>query len=324
MNRLRTIKKHSQFLLGSPLRWTRLAQLYAQLRKATANKTTVVCLVEHLGDIVAAEPIVRHLQGTNPGRQVWVMKKEYAPVAEAHPEISGVIIVNCLCEWILLKRFFPQVIDLNLHGRICARHRLRLTKPNTDITTDNYYHFGNLLSCFTLSAGLQMNTAVGPQCFLKTDQQLPCSRPFIVLHTTANDVQRMWTPEGWARLVKLIKNLLPTHQIVEIGATSQLDTLRNSIIDYTGIKNLHQIATLIKDAALFIGVDSGFAHIANAFNINSLILLGHYGPFSCYMPYSGYFLKERGSQLFFHEGLLSELPFENLQPSLTAKLATLA
>jgi ADP-heptose:LPS heptosyltransferase len=41
---------------------------------------------------------------------------------------------------------------------------------------------------------------------------------------------------------------------------------------------------IIRHAVLFIGVDSGFAHVANALAIPSVLLLGRYRNFDSYLP----------------------------------------
>jgi ADP-heptose:LPS heptosyltransferase len=42
---------------------------------------------------------------------------------------------------------------------------------------------------------------------------------------------------------------------------------------------------IISQANIFIGVDSGFAHIANAAGIPSILLLGAFGPFKKHVPW---------------------------------------
>ncbi|MOA17479.1 hypothetical protein D3C78_1377400 [compost metagenome] len=60
-------------------------------------------------------------------------------------------------------------------------------------------------------------------------------------------------------------------------------------------------------AELFIGIDSSFAHFANALNIKGIILLGHYRAFKTYMPYTGYYTYSEGGKIINSEGAVSEI-----------------
>ena len=50
--------------------------------------------------------------------------------------------------------------------------------------------------------------------------------------------------------------------------------------------SLQENAWIARNASLFVGIDSCFAHVANCFNIPSIVLLGTYKAFSFYTPFS--------------------------------------
>jgi heptosyltransferase-3 len=58
-----------------------------------------------------------------------------------------------------------------------------------------------------------------------------------------------------------------------------------------GRGSLKAYAALIANAALFVGVDSGFAHVANALRVRGVIILGAYRKFPNYFPYSGFYIE---------------------------------
>ncbi len=69
-----------------------------------------------------------------------------------------------------------------------------------------------------------------------------------------------------------------------------------------GDRSLLETAELIKRSELFIGIDSGPAHFANATNTSGIILLGHHASFKKYMPYSGNYAKGINSKIIYEDG----------------------
>jgi len=50
---------------------------------------------------------------------------------------------------------------------------------------------------------------------------------------------------------------------------------------------LREIAYVIKKSSVLIGIDSAFAHFANAMSVPFVAILGKFYNFEKYMPYSG-------------------------------------
>lgn len=73
-----------------------------------------------------------------------------------------------------------------------------------------------------------------------------------------------------------------------------------------------ELAYIISKAKCFIGIDSGFAHFANAFDIPSVIILGEYRLFKKYMPYSGSFATRTGSVVIQNDGPASFVAVEDV------------
>jgi ADP-heptose:LPS heptosyltransferase len=68
---------------------------------------------------------------------------------------------------------------------------------------------------------------------------------------------------------------------------------------------------MIKQSKLFIGIDSSFAHFANALNVkNMLILLGDLHDFGDYVPYSGLSESQIKDAIIRHRGPLRDLPVD--------------
>lgn len=86
--------------------------------------TVAIALMEHMGDIVAAEPIARLARKRFPGARIfWITRAPYAVLPEHYPEVDHVVVVRCLTEWMLLQRvrLFDVVWDLHADARMCPQ-----------------------------------------------------------------------------------------------------------------------------------------------------------------------------------------------------------
>ena len=61
----------------------------------------VIGLVEHLGDIVACEPVARYVKAKYPGCKVsWVVNDTFRELVDYNPYIDATVTVECLTDWI--------------------------------------------------------------------------------------------------------------------------------------------------------------------------------------------------------------------------------
>jgi heptosyltransferase-3 len=285
-----------------------------------------ISLTEHIGDLVAAEPVARHLREENPEAMIyWVVDEKYNSLINSNPHIDKAITVSSFSEWVFLKHFVPKkkLYDLHINNKVCSKHGLILIKKNpSGITTDNYYDKGNLLFCFSRSAGLEIPFDIAPKLYKGFTEKHPSpfSGNYFVLHTSANTDDRMWGSKNWNHLADFIFTQFPGISLVEIGFTNKINSGDQHYINYCGEKDLAELAALIKGTKLFIGGDSSFAHFANALEKEGFILIGKINNFRRYMPYSGKYLKEKEANIFYFDEELSKLPFENIKSKLEQKI----
>jgi len=296
-------------------------------------KLIIISLTEHMGDLIACAPIARVVRAQNPEACiVWVVGERYRALVEHNPHINQILTVTCLTQWMLLARlpFIDQVIDLHLEGRYCRVCRIPLKKQrgNPAITIENYYAYGSLQTSFCLGAGLPPLQAQ-PQIYFPHDiasriKHLKLPEKFIVIHTRSNEPSRDWLPERWRALVA---QLLAEWQgaIVEVGISSGMrwdselkaSTRARNLCDKLSIL---ETAEVIRRARLFIGVDSGPAHLANALNVPGVILLGSYRAFDQYMPYDGAYADPTRADLIRADGPPTSIPVEQVYTAVMARL----
>jgi ADP-heptose:LPS heptosyltransferase len=252
-------------------------------------------LLEHLGDIVACEPIVRYLREKNPQAFIlWGVKRAYRELIDSNPYIDMTLPIHCLTERIFLMNsgLFDEVIDLHFTDRYCSlcRRPLKKAENKSEINLTNYFHYGSLLSAISQSAGLPALDE-GPRVYIpestvKTTDSLNLPAEFIAINCASNADEKGWPKKKWDILLKKIKERYSI-PVFEIGLKPFVDPSSGLCRSLCGQLSILESAEVIRRAKLFIGIDSGPAHLANAVGTNGVILMGNYLGFSKYNPFSG-------------------------------------
>jgi heptosyltransferase-3 len=301
-----------------------------RVRGLSGRGTVAIGLVEHLGDIVAAEPVSRFARLRRPDAKiVWFTRKAYASVPAGFSAVDAVVNVTCLTEWLLLRAngIGDPALDLHINRRACPRCQIPVLKtgPAAAIDPETYYWSGNLLAVQCLSAGLPALTD-GPSIPVDAAASNEVDRlglppRFVVIHCASNEVSRDWPREKWVELVAEILEE-PGLPVVEIGTRAVVitrDAIRRRSL--CGKLSIQQTAEVIRRAALFIGIDSGPAHIANAVGSPGVILLGGYKGFVDHMPYSGRYQNGEGAEIVRTIGPMETLPVAPVLAAVRRRLA---
>lgn len=275
------------------------------------NKTVVISLVQHIGDNVAAEPLEVFLREQNQEKRIIrIIEKKYLEIVENRPFYDKIITVSCLSEWIYLRRLikrFIKIYDLHIDGAFCKKYRLTFRSlKKTELNIRNYYEFGNLLQVFCVNAGVkQINEkpTFWQKPFLKADD-LP--EKYFVIHIKSNDEEREWEIGKWELLIDFIFTNT-SYSIIEIGITSDLTINNSRFINFCGKLSFSQISLVISKGALFIGIDSAFAHFANCYPVPKVVLLGTFSGLKNYLPYSGLSPKEQEDTILRFDGKVKDI-----------------
>lgn len=290
------------------------ARSYWEIRKLSRDgggPLCIVAMVEHMGDIVACLPVAAELKRKDPStRIIWIAHRNYAELVRGNPNLLKVISQTCLGQWIFLKRALRKanvsIVDLHVNDKPCGKTGLTLRKPDgrIDVNTENYYNFGSLLESFALGAGIACPDDPQPDLSYAVSSVEPAVKalkPYVVLHTLSNEVQRNWTAKKFSILTEHL--ISEGFFVVEIGRESIIDSDSPHFHPMCGNRSLGFYVSLIAAASLFVGVDSGFAHIAGAVRVKGVIILGSYRVFTSYIPYSGYYADPTNCTLVTADGL---------------------
>ena len=277
--------------------------------------------IEHLGDIVACEPVAKHVRGLYPKAYIiWCVRKPYREIVQSNPHIDKTIVVSCLTEWIYLKKtgLFKETVDLHFEGLTCPVCKVPLIKTAGDksITFCNYYNLGNLIDVFVKSAGLAV-PGRQPEIYIserviKAVDNYCLPKEIAVIHCLSNERNRDWQEVKWRELVNSIIKRFNV-QIIEIGLKPVIQNINSPLYrNFCGKIPLLEAAEVIRRAKIFIGIDSGFAHIANAVKTYGIILLGEYNNFKHYMPYSGAYANGETAKLIYADGPVGNISVESV------------
>jgi heptosyltransferase-2 len=105
------------------------------------------------------------------------------------------------------------------------------------------------------------------------------SRPLVVAHVGAGMPAKRWPVEHWRTLVRRLVEQRAA-RVVLVGGDDDRATARaiagsaptEGLEDWTGLFDLRQLAALLERAALFVGADSGPAHLAAAVGAPVVVL----------------------------------------------------
>ena len=307
---------------------------YVQLRwlKSRLNGRPLVAIIlaEQMGDIIACEPVAREVRRLHPDAYlIWVVSKPYVELVRHHPDLDGYLIEKCPGERVRLLRsgIYDRVYNLHISHRKCRYCPEDPVNPIADqlgLTFANYYHRGDLLHVFSQAAGLPALTA-DPQIYIPEEvrrrvaaRHLPPGP--IVIHTQSSHVLRDWSADHWNRLVRWLLATYP-NPVIEVGLVPVVTEEHPRFRNLCGQLSLLETAEVIGQARLFIGIDSGPAHMANALGTDGIILLGQLFDFTDYLPYSGRYKRGEGVVILNNFGHpCAELPYSWVQDAARQQL----
>jgi heptosyltransferase-3 len=301
-----------------------------RLRRAAAAQGKTLHLILHpgsLGDVVAAEQAASALAA--PRRfLVWLINPLYAPILRHIPWLDAVVPMAGTTEWRVLRRLFPGVATSIFYpdGAPCPWLGIALPNPNPDgLTIANYYDHDSLAAVYAKVAGVAApDRAPRLYCCAGTDnetilQQIGLVSEFAVIACRSYDASRSFP----AASLQEVADWLMTNtslSLVEAGLDPVLQP-RPRIIQPRGGIAIDQQAVLLSRAKIFLGVDSGFSHIANALGVPAVILLGRYKTWTRYNPFSGPWALGQGCTILRADGPLSELGSGTVIGALRQRLA---
>jgi ADP-heptose:LPS heptosyltransferase len=252
-----------------------------------------VVRLRSLGDCVLTTPALALLKRARPDLRVAVVAEErFHAVFEHSPDVDEILPeapIKLLSDW-------KADLCLNLHGGPRStfmtwssgarwragfahfRHQLvynvHIPRAQEILGVDRTVHTAEHLASAMFYLGAPVAEIPRARLGLSASPAAP-ARPYAVLHAVATAAAKSWRADGFLEVARQIEasGLEP----VFIGAAG--DDLR-PFAHYRVVQGapIDQIKTLLAGASLFVGNDSGPAHMAAAFGLASVVIFGASDP----------------------------------------------
>jgi len=255
-----------------------------------------VIRLRSLGDCVLTTPALHLLKQARPDLRLAVLVEDrFAPLFEGNPDLDALLPPNGLRGW------RPELC-LNLHGGTRsmvlaaisgARMRagfahfryswllnVKIPRAQEILGINRKVHTAEHLASAMFYLGVPRVEI--PRARLFATSPLPAqsapsralAKPYAVIHPIASDPTKTWSATGFLQIAKHLKAHLEPVFIAGAG-----EDLR----EFDGYRTiagapLSGIKSLISGASVFVGNDSGPAHIAAAFGIPVVVLFGSSDP----------------------------------------------
>jgi len=260
------------------------------LDQLPAGSRVLLVRLRSLGDCVLTTPALELLGRYRPDLRIAVVVEErFRSVYEGNPHLAA----RLAPDWSAVIRFRPR-LTLNLHGgtrsllltlasgarwragfghfRHLWAYNIRIPRAQEILGVDRKVHTAEHVAAAMFSLGVPPGEI--PRASLYAPAAPP-QAPYAVIHPLASQPDKTWPHGRFVELARWLRGggLEP----VFIGAAG------DDLTAFAGFRrvqgaDLDEVKTLLRGAALFVGNDSGPAHMAAAFGLPVVVLFGSSDP----------------------------------------------
>jgi ADP-heptose:LPS heptosyltransferase len=240
-----------------------------------------------LGDSVLTTPALSLLKQARPDLRVAVVVEDrFAPVFAGNPDVEQILAPNAAS----VGRFRPH-LALNLHGgatsvrmmlaaaaglragfahfRFQPMYNLRIPRAQEILEVDRKVHTAEHLASAMFYLGVPLTEIPRARLFATAISR---PRPYAVLHPFASEAAKTWPQENFLAVAKHLHRDLGIEPLF-IGGTGEDLSAFAEFSCFQGAP-LEEAKALLAGASIFVGNDSGPAHIAAAFGRPVVVLFG--------------------------------------------------
>ncbi|MBK9170477.1 MAG: glycosyltransferase family 9 protein [Bryobacterales bacterium] len=258
-----------------------------------AGAGVLVVRLRSLGDCVLTTPALAILKAYRPDIRLGVLvEPRFAEVFAGSPDITAVLAPEPL----LARRFGPT-LTINFHGgtrsavltgasaapvragfvhyRFSQVYNLRIPRAQEILGEERPVHTAEHLASAMFHLGVPRCEI--PQAKLWSPPLAPpVPTPYAVFHPFASQPDKTWPPERFIEVARHVEN---NQGITPVFLGGDEDDFRPFAAwrCWSG-KPLTEIKKLVRSACLFVGNDSGPAHMAAAFGVPVVALFGSSNP----------------------------------------------
>lgn len=262
------------------------------LERLPHGARVLIVRLRSLGDCVLTTPALELLKRSRPDLQVAVVvESRFAPVFEGNPDVDALLepVAGEVADW------RPQLC-LNLHGgtrslalalrsgariragfghyRCSFLYNLRIPRAQEILGVERKVHTAEHLASAMFYLGAPQQEI--PPAKLFTSGQALGLPPYAVIHPKASGPEKTWPAERFLEVGTHLQKQWRLEPVFIAGAGEDLSPFRQ----YRTILGapLGEVKSLLAGASLFLGNDSGPAHMAAAFRVPSTVIFGASDP----------------------------------------------
>lgn len=257
------------------------------LERLPLGARVAVIRLRSLGDCVLTTPALEILKHARPDLEIGVVVEDrFAPVFRGNPDISRILPPRAA----EISKFRPELC-LNLHGgtrslrlALASRARfragfahfwgarlynVRIPTAQEILGVDRKVHTAEHLASAIFYLGAPMRDIPPARLFA---EPLETERAYAVFHPVASLPEKTWPADGFLQVAEYVHETWELDPVFIAGWGEDLDA-------FTGYPcaagaPLEETRSLLAGAALFVGNDSGPAHMAAAFGVPSVVIFG--------------------------------------------------
>ncbi len=250
-----------------------------------------VCIIRlrSLGDCVLTTPAIDLLKRARPDVQVGVSVEErFRAIFDDHPSVAA-----CLgATWQAVRKWRPQLC-VNLHGgtrsqwmtalsgaryragfahhSVTLAYNMRIGRAQRILGVNRTVHTAEHLASAFFAIGVPLQDVPGATLAAPPS---PIAGRYAVLHPFASSPEKQWPAERFCEVARYLKlwNIRPMFLAGpgdDTAAFGAHDVFRGG---------LREAKSVVSGACLFIGNDSGPAHVAAAFGVPAVVLFSSSNP----------------------------------------------
>jgi ADP-heptose:LPS heptosyltransferase len=263
------------------------------LQRLPEGSRVAIIRLRSLGDCVLTTPAIRILKEHRPDLSLGIVVEDrYAPIFAGNPDVSAILppVVAGLARW-------KPDLTLNFHGgssssqltfasrarlragfehfRFRALYNIQIPKAQRILGVDRKVHTAEHLGSAMFFLGVPAREI--PRAQLFSSPVGPRIRgPYAVIHPKASQPDKTWAPDRFRQIAAILENEHDLEPVFIAGPEETLDEFE----PYRQIvgASLEELKALLAGASLFLGNDSGPAHMAAAFGLPVIVLCGSSDP----------------------------------------------